>query len=86
MVKSIALRNALVSKEANAFGSPLASIVAIALKFDLTPCLTSRLIKYGLTLNPLLNQAEIGGFGGLQFSENGDENPVSFVVDALIRN
>jgi hypothetical protein len=39
-----------VSKEANAFRSPLASIVAIALSFDLTPCWSSRLIKYGLIL------------------------------------
>jgi hypothetical protein len=29
--------------------------------------------KFILTLSPPLNQAKIGGFGGLQFSEKGDE-------------
>ena len=29
--------------------------------------------KGNLTLSPPLNQAKIGGFGGLQFSEKGDE-------------
>ncbi len=40
-----------------------------------------------LTLNPPLNEAKIGGFGGLQFLEKGDEGiAVSPRINHFVQN
>jgi hypothetical protein len=40
-----------------------------------------------LTLSPQLNEAKIGGFGGLQFSEKGDEDvAVSPRINHFVHN
>jgi hypothetical protein len=46
-----------------------------------------RIVIFLLTLSPPLNQAEIGGFGGLQFLEKGDEGiAASLRINHFVQN